>query len=166
MKKYVQVSFTLLLVTLLFGCATYTYTDAPSVGSLHSKYIQIGYEGELKALEDVGIVTTDGIVHINSISIDNKKIDPLKSFHKDGFYSMGRYQLHLNPGTYILSLSFSSTDGYSTTDVMKLITIKNGQVIHLSWLNNGRSKWSVKESDGIAALATIREDFIELTKAK
>lgn len=164
MNKYIQVGGAFLIATLLFGCTTYTYTDAPAFGVLHSKYVQIGYEGELRAIEDIGIITTDGIIKINSIN--NKPINTLKTFKKSGLYAMGRYQLHLLPGVYVFSLSFNSGDAWSTSDVVKSITITNGQVLHLSWIDTGRNRWSVKVSDGSAALATIRTDFNVFTMSK
>lgn len=166
MKKHIQISSALLIATLLFGCytPTYTYTDARS-SVLDSRYVQIGYEGELRAIEDVGIVTTDGIVNIKSIN--NKPIDTFKIFKKSGLgSSIGRYQLHLLPGTYVFSLGFYSGNAWSTSDIVKSVTVTNGQVLHLSWIDSGRSSWSVKEHEGSAALASIRSDFKELTKSK
>ena len=43
---------------LLLGCASYNYTEAPpTMGMMYSKYATIGYPGDVRPIEDVGIVT-------------------------------------------------------------------------------------------------------------
>jgi hypothetical protein len=166
MKNYVHVIFVLIITTMMYGCAnpTYTYTDAPpTMGPMHSKYVQIGYEDELKPIEDVGIVTTDSIVNIRSIN--DRPIESFNIYKKTGIASQGRYQLHLLPGTYTLSLSFRTENLWSTSNLTKKISITKGQILHLSWVGF-RNKWNVEEHDGSAALDIIRNDFIELSTTK
>lgn len=167
--KIKTVSLALFVSLLLSGCASNSYTDAPpTLGLLYSKYAYIGYEGELKPIKEVGIVTTDGIIKV--LSINNTPISSFKSFITSGFYSGGRYQLHLLPGTYELGLAFHFDKGtgyraWSTSEIKKPITIVEGQVLHLSWIDDG-NKWSVQESDGSKAITTIHNDFIELAQSK
>ena len=155
----------LLAQTMLFGCASYNYTDAPpAMGVMYSKYVYIGYSGELKPIEDVGVVTTDGLIKIRSV--DGQSTSGYKVFKTSGFYSGGRYQLHLLPGTHVLMMGFSDDRGggsksWSTSDITKTVSIHKGQVIHLSLFENGKT-WTTKESDGSSALATITSDFKEL----
>ena len=164
-KKVIAVL--LLASTTLFGCASYNYTDAPpTLGMMYSKYACIGYAGEPKPIEDVGIVTTDGLIKIRSI--DGQPTSSYTVIKTSGMYSGGRYQLHLLPGTHILTMGFSDDRGggsrsWSTSDVTKIITLGKGQVIHLSLTGNGKT-WTAKESDGSSALAVIASDFQDLVQ--
>ena len=159
----------LLAQTMLFGCASYNYTDAPpAMGMMYSKYAYIGYSGELRPIEDVGIVTTDGLIKIRSV--DGQSTSSYKVLKSSGLYSGGRYQLHLLPGTHILTMGFHDDRGggsksWSTSDITKIVSIAKGQVIHLFLSENGRT-WTAKEADGSSALATIASDFKELTSNK
>ncbi len=159
----------LLVQAMLVGCASYNYTDAPStIGVMYSKYAHMGYAGDLKPFEDVGIVTTDGPIYIHSV--DGQAISSYRVFKTSGLYSGGRYQLHLLPGTHILSVGFSDSRGgpyrsWSTSNITKVISIEKGQVVHLSVSQNGKT-WTAKESDGSSALATITSDFKDLASRK
>jgi hypothetical protein len=159
----------LLVQTMLFGCASYNYTDAPpAMGGMYSKYAYIGYASELKPIEDVGIVTTDGLIKIRSV--DGQSTSSYKVLKTSGLYSGGRYQLHLPPGTHVLTMGFQDDRGggsksWSTSDITKTISVDKGQVIHLSLSGNGKT-WTAKESDGSSALATITSDFKDLTNNK
>lgn len=155
--------------TLLIGCASHNYTDAPStLGVLYSKYAYIGYDGPILPIEDVGIVSTDGLINIQSL--DGKPMAYYKAFKVSGFYYGGRYQLHLPPGVHVLTLGFhkdlgTGTISWSTSSITKTLEISKGQVIHLSLSEGGRT-WSAKEFDGIDALPVIKSDFRELSSAK
>jgi len=157
----------LLAQTILLGCASYNYTDAPpTLGMMYSKYAYLGYEGEPKPIEDVGIVTTDGLIKISSV--DGYPVSGYKVLKTSGMYSGGRYQLHLLPGVHTLTMGFSDNRGggsrsWSTSDITKTISLRKGQVIHLSLSGDGRS-WTAKESDGSSALAVITSDFKELAE--
>jgi hypothetical protein len=167
--KRKTIAVLLLAQTMLFGCASYNYTDAPpTLGVLYSKYAYIGYTGEPKPIEDVGIVTTDGLIKISLVN--GQPISSYKVFKTSGMYSGGRYQLHLLPGTHVLSMGFHDDRGngsrsWSTSDVTKTISIIKGQVIHLFVTGNGRT-WTAKESDGSSVLPLITSDFKELTNAR
>ncbi|MDQ5903015.1 MAG: hypothetical protein QG672_602 [Pseudomonadota bacterium] len=159
----------LLAQTILFGCASYNYTDAPpAMGMMYSKYAYIGYSGELRPIEDVGIVTTDGLIKIRSV--DDQPTSSYKKFKTSGLYSGGRFQLHLLPGTHVLKMGFHDDRGggsksWSTSDITKTVSINKGQIIHLSLSEIGKT-WTVKESDGSGALTTIASDFNDLTSDK
>lgn len=150
---------------LLAGCVTNSYTDAPSkMGALYSRYAYVAYDGPIKPANEVGIVTTDGLIAIKYLN--GQTMNNFTLYKSRGFYSGGRYQLHLLPGTYELVMGFHYDKGqgfktWSTTDVKKTIAISAGQVRHLS-VEQGWRSWSVLESDGSKALATIQEDFQEL----
>lgn len=154
----------------LFGCAiSHSYTTAPStMGGLYSQYAYIGYTGSILKIEDIGVVTTDGLIKIKSV--DGLPMNSFREFKKSGIYNGGRYQLHLTPGTHIITMGFhkdlgSGTISWSTTDVTKTITIAKGQIIHLSLSEDSRT-WSAKEFDDSSAFPTIKNDFAELTSAK
>lgn len=159
----------LLAQTMLFGCASYNYTDAPpAMGMMYSKYAYIGYSGELRPIEDVGIVTTDGLIKIRSV--DGQPTSSYKEFKTSGLYSGGRFQLHLLPGTHVLKMGFHDDRGggsksWSTSDITKTVSINKGQIIHLSLSESGKT-WTAKESDGSSAFATIASDFKDLTSNK
>jgi hypothetical protein len=159
----------ILLVQLLAGCATNSYTDAPpTLGVMYSKYAYLGYPDEPKPIEDVGIVTTDGIIKIKEV--DGQSIESFTAYKTNGFYSGGRFQLHLLPGAHELTLGFHYDTGtgsisWSTSDLIKNIVIAKGQILHLSLLDHGR-QWSAFESDGSSARAAIASDFKDLTKKK
>lgn len=170
MKKK-AIAALLLTQTMLFGCASYNYTDAPpTLGMLYSKYAYMGYAGEPKPIEDVGIVTTDGLIKISMV--DGQPISSYKVFKTSGMYSGGRYQLHLLPGTHVLSMGFHDDRGngsrsWSTSDLTRTISIAKGQVIHLSLAGgSGRNTWTAKESDGSSVLPLITSDFKELKNTK
>jgi hypothetical protein len=159
----------LLAQAILVGCASYDYTDAPpTLGGMYSRYAYIGYSGEVKPMEEVGVVTTDGLIKIHAVN--GQSTAGYKVLKTSGMYSGGRYQLHLLPGTHALTMGFSDDRGgpsksWSTSDLTKSISIKKGQVIHLSLSRDGKS-WTAKESDGISALPTIASDFKDLAKSK
>src|SRR5450830_205514 len=171
MRPIIRSKSIFLIFTLIFlnGCATNSYTDAPpTLGVLYSKYVDIGYDGDIKPFEEVGVVTTDGIVKVQSV--DGKSMDQYREYKTSGFYPGGRYQLHLLPGLHTLTLSFhydkgTGTIAWSKADIPKVISISAGQVIHISWSDNG-STWKALESDGSKALTTIKSDYAELTKGK
>lgn len=152
---------------MLSACASYTYTDAPpTLGALYSKYAYIGYDGPVQPIEEVGIVTTDGLLQVKMI--DGRSASSYRAFKTSGFYYGGRYQLHLLPGSHTLTLGFHDDRGggsksWSTSDVTKTITIARGQVIHL-FLSESLRTWTAKSSDGSSALATIISDFRELSQ--
>lgn len=154
---------------LLAGCASYNYTDAPpAMGVMYSRYAYIGYEGAILPIEDVGLITTDGLIKIRSV--DGKPMADYRQFRTSGLYSGGRYQLHLLPGVHVLTMGFHDDRGggtisWSTSDVTKTVTIGKGQVIHLALSRDGKS-WSAKEFDGASALPAIKGDFGELISAK
>lgn len=153
----------------LIGCASYNYTDAPStMGVFYSRYAYIGYAGDLRPIEDVGVITTDGLIRINSL--DGQPMGNFRNFKISGFYSGGRYQLHLLPGVHVIKMGFYRYQGpsgssWSISDITKTIEISKGQVIHLS-LSEFRNTWSAKELDGSSALSVIKNDYAELISLK
>jgi len=153
-------------VFTLNGCATYSYTDAPStMGFMYSKYAFVAYDGKTLPFEEIGVVTTDGLVKIKYVN--DQPMSNFTRYYTEGMYTGGRFQLHLLPGTYTLVMGYhmdlgSGTKSWSISDVKKTITIEGGQVTHLSLWQSG-SKWGVNESDGIKALDTIKKDFHALT---
>lgn len=158
-----------LLSNILTGCASNNYTDAPpAMGGMYSKYAVIGYSGDLRSVEEVGVVAADGLIKIKSV--DNHPVSRYRAFTSTGFYSGGRYQLHLLPGAHTVVLGFSDNRGgdsisWSTSDVTKPFSISKGQVVHFSLLRDGGT-WTAKESDGGSALETIASDFSELTSKR
>lgn len=158
-----------IILIMLSGCASHNYTDAPpTMGVLYSKYADVGYEGEIRSADDVGIVTTDGQIQVGSV--DGRSMSLFRSFKTSGFYAGGRYQLHLLPGTHTITISLrderaNASVSWLTSSITKSITIDKGQVIHLAALQNGRT-WSAKEFDGSSALAVIVSDFKELSSRK
>lgn len=158
-----------LLSAIQLGCASYTYTDAPSaMGGVYSKYAVIGYGGNLRPLKEVGVVTTDGLVKIKEL--DGQPVSNYRVFSSSGFYSGGRYQLHLLPGSHTVIMGFHDNRGngsisWSTSDITRTLQIDRGQVIHFSLQQDGRA-WGVKETDGSGALEAISKDYLELAAVK
>lgn len=161
MKKTLIIA-ALTATSLLTGCASNSYTDAPSkMGVLYSQYAFVTYEGSQKSFDEIGIVTTDGLIKI--VSVDDMPVGSYKSYIKKGFYSGGRYQLHLSPGQHKLEYGFHSDNGggsksWSRQNQSRVINIAAGQVIHLGLVTSWGT-WTAKESDGKKALATIKADF-------
>lgn len=159
----------LAISVMLFGCASFNYTDAPStMGVMYSKYAYLGYEGGMRAIDEVGIVTTDGLIQIGSL--DGQPMSHFRGFKDSGLYSGGRYQLHLLPGTHTITMGFHDDRGngnasWSTSSITKILSIGKGQVIHLSLAQGGRT-WTAKESDGSSAFPVIAKDFKELSASK
>lgn len=122
------------------------------------------YPGDIHPINEVGVVTTDGLIRIHSIN--GKSVAPLGRMKESGLYSSGRYQLHLLPGTHTLGIGFHDdrcgpSKSWSTSDITKIIEIKAGAVVHLSkW--ESRYRWGTNISDGAAALPTITADFESL----
>jgi hypothetical protein len=161
----VVISTSLIVLFGITGCVSNSYTDAPpSLGGMYSIYAYIGYEGELKPIEEVGIVTTDGLVKIRSV--DGISIDTLKKYKKSGLYSGGRVQLHLLSGAHTLILGYHDDRGggnisWSTSNTTKTISINKGHVIHLMAGSSGM-KWKVIERDGSSAKDAIINDYKDL----
>jgi hypothetical protein len=154
--------------TLALGaCASTQYGDGISLPGLESKYAKIGYEGPLRDVGTVGIVTTDGIVRVSSVN--GKPTGEMPGFANKAWAGSIRYQLHLPPGTHRLSMSFYLNNGqrtaWSTSDVEQVITLAPGQIVHLTWLEQRRG-WSVMQGDGSAARNAIHADFAKLTQAQ
>ena len=106
----------LLAPAVLFGCATSNYTDAPpTLGGMYSKYAYLGYAGEMRRIEDVGIVTTDGSIMI--LAVDGQSVSELKAFKSAGRSASGRYQLHLLPGMHALVLGVGEAVGGRRADL-------------------------------------------------
>lgn len=156
-------------ILLLAGCASNNYTDAPpSLGVLYSKYAYLGYTGSVRPIDEVGIVTTDGLIKI--VAVDGQSVVQLKRFREKGFYSGGRFQLHLLPGRHTLTLGFHDDRGsgsvsWSTSNVVKTIEIKAGQVTHLALSTSGRT-WTANVLDGSSARDAIVEDFNALSRER
>lgn len=161
-----SIVISLLALLSLISCASNNYTDAPpSLGMMYSKYAYIGYDEALKPIEEVGIVTTDGLVKI--VEVDGRSIYSLMEYRTSGLYSGGRVQLHLLSGTHTLTLAYQDDrgDGFisqSTLNLTKTINIAKGQVVHLRGYMDG-NKWNVVELDGKSAIAVITSDFKDLT---
>lgn len=164
MQRFVIV----LLALLLSACASNNYTDGPpSLGFIYSRYVYIAYDGPLRAFEDVGIVTTDGLFRISSV--DNVSVNVMHNYQDNGLYAGGRVQLHLLPGKHHLKLGYYDDrgDGFITESVSlisKEITIAKGQVIHFGG-QFSKIAWSPAQ-DGRSALDVMKRDFEELTKNK
>lgn len=152
-------------VLALTACGSLDYTDAPpTLGVMYSKYAYTGYSGDLKPMADVGVVTTDGLIQVQTV--DGKPLSAYRSFKTRGLYSGGRFQLHLLPGSHRLSLSFhddrgSGTVSWSLSNIDKTIEVKAGEIIHLSLVTGGNT-WNVRISDGSAARQVIASDFAAL----
>ena len=156
----------LLIATgLATACASHNYTDAPSrMGFLYSRYAYLGYDGDIRPVDEVGIVTTDGLIQIQSV--DGQPMRHYRGFKTSGFYSGGRYQLHLLPGTHLLTMGFHKDLGdgnvsWSTSSITKAVSIEKGQIVHLALSEGGRT-WKAIESDGGSAREVILADFKEL----
>lgn len=145
---------------LLSACASHNYTDAPPrLGALYSRYAYVAYDGDLKKTNEIGIVTTDGFINVHEVKGDNVS-KTWRCFVRKGFYSGGRYQLRLDPGNYVLNLSYHQDLGdgniyYSRKNLDKSISISAGQVIHLEG-------WPAKELDGSAVKAVIDAEYEEM----
>lgn len=152
-------------VLALSACGSLDYTDAPpTLGVLYSKYAYTAYQGDIRPMSEVGIVTTDGLVQIETI--DGKPLSAFRSFKTRGLYPGGRFQLHLLPGSHRLSLSFhddrgNGTVSWSISNLDKTIDVKPGEILHLSLLSS-RSTWNVRMTDGSAARQVIASDFAAL----
>ena len=102
--------------------------------------------------------------------VDGQSVVQLKRFREKGFYSGGRFQLHLLPGRHTLTLGFHDDRGsgsvsWSTSNVVKTIEIKAGQVIHLALSTSGRT-WTANVLDGSSARDAIVEDFNALSRER
>ncbi|MBB3213838.1 hypothetical protein FHW67_003144 [Herbaspirillum sp. Sphag1AN] len=152
---------------LLSGCATpkMDYTDGPSaMGGINSQYAVLGYEGDIKPFDQIGIVTTDGDIQIHAI--DGNPIALYRTFKIKGFYPAGRFQLHLQDGIHLITAGFeirANPSYWSTSDLTVPVVVTRGKVVHLSVLRDGK-KWSINQTDGAAALTLIRSDFETLSK--
>ena len=161
-----------LVIFLTSGCATKTgtYIDGVSAGPLYSKTVNLYYPGEVQPFESVAVVTLDSSLIVRSIKDSKGNVVPsVLEKIKRGFYSTGRRQSHLLPGIYTFTLGYYYTDGNSSSrsieDIDKTISLEKGQVRHLNLFSGGR-RWSLSDTDGAAALSTIKEDFDLLIKAK
>ena len=151
---------------LATACASHNYTDAPSrMGFLYSKYAYLGYDGDVRSVDEVGIMTTDGLIQIQAV--DGQPMTHFRGFKATGIYSGGRYQLHLLPGAHVLTMGFHKDLGdgnvsWSTSSISKTVSVDKGQIVHLSLSEGGRT-WKAIESDGGSARKVVLADFKELS---
>jgi hypothetical protein len=84
--------------------------DMPFVGKLYSNTINLGYEGEVKPIKDVAVLTREDGLYI--LSINGTKDFHNRKFGQSGYmYPTGANQLHLLPGLYKIEFCFSTTSG-------------------------------------------------------
>jgi hypothetical protein len=155
-------------IFLLSGCRSYDYTEGnkPYLGRYPTVAI-IGYSGDIKEFDEVGVITTDGTITVKTI--DGILVNTLRKYEiKTRIPSQtGRYQVHLMPGIYILELElFSEALPFlgqpalrSRKPITRIIGIKKGEVLHLSLIQPESGTWSIKFHNGIAALPEIKKDF-------
>ncbi|MFT3960421.1 hypothetical protein [Propionivibrio sp.] len=104
-------------------------------------------------MDKIGVVTTDGLIKV--VAVNGQSTMQLRRYREQGFYSGGRFQLHLLPGRYVLTLGFhddrgSGTVSWSAGNVLKAVEIREKQVIHLVLSTSGQT-WTAKEMDGSRA---------------
>ncbi len=164
--------FGFLVFSLVSGCATKTgtYSDGVSAGPLYSKIVNLYYPGEAQPFENVAVVSMDTPLIVRSIK-DSKGNLMSASVEKvkRGLYSTGRRQSHFLPGTYTFTVGYYFYDGNvsssSKEDIVKTISLEKGQARHLNLFFGGRT-WSLSDTDGAAALPTMKDDFDQVIKVK
>ena len=161
------------LILTLAGCSTthLDYRDGPR--AIYKKWftdtVILAYAGEVKPFGETGVFTKDHFIQIRSINGIKAK-EYLKNYRKyesSGLRGEGRYQLHMEPGTYTFEIGVHSRDAshhiYSTSNITETIDIEKGQVIHLS-MNKKGNYWSVRKSNGATGLDEMKKDFSLLVK--
>jgi hypothetical protein len=167
MRKIISYFLVLTSTVLMLACASKAnnYSDNDSWTSM-GKAITLGYDGPIREIKDVGIITKDRILSINAIN--GTPIEKFKSLEKRSILgSASHQQIHLPPGEYTLSVGFSydaaGTRVYSKSDINVSVKLVAGQIIHLQHAEQRRT-WSVEQFNGSAALKEIERDFSELRK--
>lgn len=168
MKKTIIASL-ILAVAALAGCSAvnkitqqkHDYTDASSGPSgLSRKCVVLGYDGPVRALSEVSVITTDGTLSINSI--DGQSTSKFREWKNKSLSVNGRYQLHLPPGEHVLRMGFddgrSRVRKWSVADQTLTINVKAGQVLHLARWDQD-SKWGINQYEGASAMSEIKSDF-------
>jgi hypothetical protein len=158
-----------LVVTLLlfYGCASKPpapdrLSDLPLLGKLYSNSVAIGYDGEIKAMNDVAILTRENGLYIVSIN-ENKDFEK-RQFGTRGLFPTGANQLHIEPGNYTIEFRFSKDSGNthrrSKTTVKKDFELYKGQKIFLMLKFPSKGLWSVGQRDLTSdEFALMEKDF-------
>jgi hypothetical protein len=153
---------------LLSGCAapSSSYMDAPYVGGLYAKTAEVGYPGDFRPVESVGVITHDAIITIKKVTQDGVPVE-LRTFKSDTYLQpTGRYQLHLLPGLYQVEFCFYIYDGnravWCNQPIVKTVDASAGKVVHYAWINSGKT-WGIAEYEGAGDLPEIKADFQQLT---
>lgn len=172
------------LLVLLTGCGSqepkhYHAGNVDFLG-LHQTVAYIGYPGEIKPINEVGIVTLDFKLHlkeIDGIPVENyRALKSGRALYPKSFARATdmpypeRSQIHFTSGEHRLKFGFieyGKTRYKSIGDVVRTITIDPGTVTHVSLaLSRGDLKWTVALSDGKKGLDLIKKDFDKLLKLK
>jgi hypothetical protein len=128
------------LVGLLTACAipSTKYTDAPYVGGMYSKTVALGYEGTIRPLSEVGILTQDAILQIEKIT-------------------------HLPPGLYQIEFCFyysnNQATAWCTTTLTRPVVVEAGKVQHFEYSRRDGQTWSINTHNGSQDLPEIEADF-------
>jgi hypothetical protein len=173
MEKMI-VALAVLLLTACGASGPRTYGDNASgfVNIMPRTQAKIMYEGEVKKFEEVGVVVLDSILTAQSFqnTATQSQLKPIKEFKTGGLVaSVDRQQYHFLPGNYNIEFCFSISNGqYSAwcrSNLPQAFEIKAGQIIQFSYLDSGRSRWSIVSSDGAKDKSVIEKDFEALLKS-
>lgn len=155
-------------VVIQWGCVSLNYTDGASQFIRRNVPIAVvGYSGDFRPIEEVAVVTTDGMLKV--VAIDGIPAFKFRILTLTPAGDYGRYQVHLEPGTHELTLSMQGFKyhPYPGTDPLKnakrRVHIKKGDIMHLSLVKNGVFH-DVRATDGRAGLSALTYDFDRLVK--
>lgn len=161
-------SLALICMMPLIGCVNLDYTDGAAQFIRRGVPIAlIGYSGDFRPVEEVGVITTDGIMKV--VAIDGIPAYKFRILTLTPAGDYGRYQVHLEPGKHELTLSVQGFKyhPYPGSDPLKnakrRIQIRQGEIMHLSLVKNG-IYYDVRATDGRAGLAALTSDYDRLVK--
>lgn len=129
------------------------------MGRLYSNTVTLGYEGEVKPIKDVAILSREDGLYI--VSINGTKDFPKRRFGQRGYmYSSGANQLHLLPGAYKIEFCFSRTSANSHSSCVSSITkeynLERGQKFFL------KTEFPTSRTWDVSARELSKEEFSAL----
>jgi len=158
-----------LLLLLLVGCSSQPPKHYHALGNkvfgFNRSEAYIGYSGDIKPIEEVGVVTLDYSLYLQKIN--GVPAEEYRRLIDKGPTYLRRVQIHLPAGKHALKFDFKkSEDSYRYTSIKglnRIINIEPNTVTHISSVHD-RKRWSMTLSDGKEGLELIKKDFEKLLK--
>lgn len=142
---------------LLSGCVSpVLYGDESGFMGMDyaaKKTVSLGYEGNLRPLEEVGVLALDNRLRVRTIRTSDGSLVPITSRTIGGLGIINTpndIQIHLLPGAYQLTVCFFIDMGnqgsmFCNSPLDVSVIVEAGLMVQLSWIPEGKGAWSVRQ---------------------